>query len=414
MVLPGVRTDSPAMLNRSIVLRVTLILVVQGTVSCADQTGSDASGRIEAQVDTVNGVLHVWNSPEGAWTDGEQWTVEELLRLGARAAPEEELFSGPLLTGKLGPDGFIYVLDSDAEQITVFSSDGAFVRHIGRPGRGPGEFVGPSAMSWDGLGRLWVADGFGGRYTLFSTAGDFIRTQSRPVHALARRQHPLIYTSDGAFLDEAAASSAVSFLRVDTGGARVDTLGTISRPEMTAAVRSIIRRPGSDFQTVSRRYIRRSRWAVTSDSTIWSADTGELKLVHRKLSGDTIRVVHTTHRSQQFSSAEADLIDRGLAEVGLQRHEIDLVRPIVQQIVVLDDGHVLVQIEMDVGDDGTIFDVFDPDGRYLGPLDFGFAPTRLGGTSFRGDTVVVTTVGRLDVPYVVKAVIRRPGTASDG
>jgi 6-bladed beta-propeller len=143
----------------SVVRNVVIALAAAAASAC----GGDASQHAVAEpiVDTLNGVVHVRNSPEGAWAGEERWSVEEIMRLGARDSPREELFSGPLLTTATCPDGSTYVLDYDAGSISVFSAEGAFVRRIGRRGRGPGEFMAPVGLSRDAFDRLWVADGAG-------------------------------------------------------------------------------------------------------------------------------------------------------------------------------------------------------------------------------------------------------------
>ena len=60
----------------------------------------------------------------------------------------------------------------------------------------------PTAMAWDGRDRLWVADGLRGRYHVFDSTGAFEKTVPRPVRAVKRRQHPLLWESAGVLVDE--------------------------------------------------------------------------------------------------------------------------------------------------------------------------------------------------------------------
>lgn len=393
-------------------IKAALLLAGAASLGCVDPRGSGASRAPDPEVDTIDGVVHVWNPPQGAWTEGEAWSVEEVLRLGGLRGPEEELFGSAVLTTLTGPGGLLYVQDRQAERIAVFSAPGDFIRHVGAPGEGPGELSFPSALTVDGFGRLWVASLR--RYTIFTPHGEPVRTEGRPIRAqVGGSQHPLYYLPDGAILDQAGGHPWVYFLKVDTGGAAVDTVGQIRQPDRPAR-RRIPVLPGSDLQTVSRSYLNRRRWTVAPDLTLWVVDTGELRLAQLGFDGDTIRVIHTSHRSPKLTSSEERMIDAALREVGLERGGIDFVRPVLQQILVMDDGHVLVQIEEVVGEDGRVFDIFDPEGRYLGPLDFGFAPSRLGVSTFRGDTILAPTLGRWDVPYVVKAVIHGPEAGPDG
>jgi hypothetical protein len=70
---------------------------------------------------------------------GEQWAVRIEFRLGRFDGPEEELFSGSLLGVAIGPQGQIFVLDSQLDEIRVFDGRGTYLRTIGRPGPGPKE-----------------------------------------------------------------------------------------------------------------------------------------------------------------------------------------------------------------------------------------------------------------------------------
>lgn len=66
-------------------------------------------------------------------------------------------------------DGNILVLDSSKHLISVFSSQGDFLRSIGRQGSGPGEFQRPVSMTFLGNGNLAVADPWSGSIKIFNT-----------------------------------------------------------------------------------------------------------------------------------------------------------------------------------------------------------------------------------------------------
>ena len=67
-------------------------------------------------------------------------------------------------------DDAVFVLDSRAARVVVFSPDGAYLRDIGRRGGGPGEFQRPEAIGRIG-DTLWVADPPGGRLELLTESG---------------------------------------------------------------------------------------------------------------------------------------------------------------------------------------------------------------------------------------------------
>ncbi len=73
--------------------------------------------------------------------DAPVYPVEYLLQVSEDHASEEETF-GSVPDADLLPGGELAVLDEHAAQVRVFSSDGTFLRAMGRKGRGPGELSG--------------------------------------------------------------------------------------------------------------------------------------------------------------------------------------------------------------------------------------------------------------------------------
>ena len=85
-----------------------------------------------------------------------------------------------------------------------------------------------------------------------------------------------------------------------------------------------------------------------------------------------MRIVETSHRATEFDQRDLKMIAEGLAEAGIPRRDVELVRPVVSGIYLMDDGHILVGIIERVGEDPRTFDVFDPKGLFLGSIDLGF------------------------------------------
>ena len=313
----------------------------------------------------------------------------------------------------LGPNGQIFVLEFSTDRILVFSGDGEFVRSFGRSGEGPGELRSPMALAWDGTDRLWVADGLNGRYHVFDSTGSFQKSVPRPVRSVMRIQHPLQWEGTGTLVDETVGFDSprpVLYLRVDSVGQIIDTVAVAPKsPRLPTGFQTVIIRPSQEsLQFIVNHYIPRLRWSLAPDGTIWSASTGRLRLVQTTPRGDTIRVVETSHRTPTFDRADEKAITEGLAEGGISRQDAGLVRPVVNEIYVTDDGHVLVGIVEKVGDAPSLLDVFSPEGYFLGSVDLGFGIPRRNLPALVGDTIIAVTPGIFDVPFLVRATIRRP------
>lgn len=74
----------------------------------------------------------------------------------------------------VGPDGTVYVSDSDNHRIQAFTADGSFVRQFGSIGSGPGELTTPFDLAVDEAGNAYVEDDGNERLTAFSPSGDVL------------------------------------------------------------------------------------------------------------------------------------------------------------------------------------------------------------------------------------------------
>lgn len=77
--------------------------------------------------------------------------------------------------GRLQVDNYdnIYILDHLGRRISKFSPDGNFIKYIGKPGEGPGEFAAPAKFRIND-GIIYVLDVMLRRISRFSTEGTFI------------------------------------------------------------------------------------------------------------------------------------------------------------------------------------------------------------------------------------------------
>jgi tripartite motif-containing protein 71 len=75
----------------------------------------------------------------------------------------------------VSPDRQLYVTDQRGNRVQVFDLDGKFLRSIGSPGTGPGQFDQPEDLAFDKDGNLWVADGDNHRIQVLTPEGKFLR-----------------------------------------------------------------------------------------------------------------------------------------------------------------------------------------------------------------------------------------------
>jgi len=366
-------------------------------------------GTMETRAD---GVVVVRNPEQGAWRKGEEWRVEEDLRIGTAEGEGPALF-GEVAAVEADALGRLWVLDRQAKELRVFDARGAHVRTLGREGGGPGEFRDPVGLAWAPYGTLWVADPAAGRYTAFDTAGRFVASHARRVagYSLPWRGG---FGADGrlselAMVIPAQGDPRHALIRFDTSVDPVDTLllpthrgeqfelrGADGRTRMAASVPFA---PGQVF-------------ALDPRGGVWTGVSDRYRLARLRPDGDTARVVEREARPVPVSAAERDEEVVRMKWFTEQGGRVDAGRipghkPAFQLVTVDADGGLWVRPALPAGEAGSAFDVFDAEGRYQGRVRLpvgldGFPPPVI-----RGGALYGVSRDSLDVPHVVRARIVR-------
>lgn len=99
---------------------------------------------------------------------------EEVYRVGSFDGEAWETF-GEVAGAAFDAEGNLYLLDRQSSSVTVIDRDGGFVRTIGGPGEGPGEFRMVMGFAVSREGRVIVLDLGHRSYQLFDRTGAFER-----------------------------------------------------------------------------------------------------------------------------------------------------------------------------------------------------------------------------------------------
>jgi hypothetical protein len=127
----------------------------------------------KAKILTEDGVRVVVNPAEPLYPDITLDVVEEL-RIGKEGDDRTQFYR--IRDIHADPQGNIYVDDYSNGRVQVFDAQGDFLRTVGRPGQGPGEFENPTLIRFGGReGLLHVMDRFQ-RINLFDGQGLYIRS----------------------------------------------------------------------------------------------------------------------------------------------------------------------------------------------------------------------------------------------
>lgn len=387
-----------------------LLLALLVVTACGGAGGSGSVGWAGTVTDSA-GVSIVHNPERGTWGPGQAWTVREDVTVGETADDPHYQF-GQIIGADVDDAGNIYVADVQGRDVRVYDPSGKYLRTIGGPGAGPGEF----GMGMGGLevigDVLWVPDLGNQRLSKFSLEGepqgdthvDFaqalpIRWGELPAGRLVAQLRHLAFTGP----DTGPRGDAIVAVNADgTFGDTVDML-----PAGEALTIS-----GGRAQT--RLFGAEPMWASGPDGELVSGKTSEFRLDVRDADGTLKRIVTRTEapkpvtdrdkrvvldflrkRAQDQGQVPADVVEAYLKTIQFADNY-----PAFAGLIVGPQGTIWAQRvrtgeELAGSKEGTFdiqdlgspdWDVFDGEGKYLGVVTFPerYQPIRVVGDRFLG------------------------------
>ncbi len=387
--------------------RTALLLVsVLAVMGCA---GGERQGQVE--VDTLeSGAILVHNSALGTWGPGEAWRAVEEVRIGSADATDPVVLFADVWDVTVDALGRIYVLDRQPKEVRVFDRGGRHVRTLGREGGGPGEFRNPIGLAWGPEGNLWVTDTGNARYEVFDTAGNYVDSRPRRIRGWGypwgggfdrsgRLYEPSLFS------DPAIRASRRVFIRHSVNGEVLAT-DTFELPQYESMVQRIEVEGGLTIVGIP--FAPRLTWRFDGGDGVWFSVNEAYRLYYRTLGGDTVRIVEREYSPIAVTDSDRSSVRDRFAEFGEPATNeiiarIPEVKPAFESFVVDDRGYLWVAqtsaTEQDISRGSVTFDVFDPEGRYLGPMhvEIGTRPP----PRIIGDQLVGVVRDELGVPYVV-------------
>jgi hypothetical protein len=250
-------------------------------------------------------------------------------------------------------NGYIYALDFKAKHVKVYSENGEFIRKIGKPGEGPGEFTIPGYFGINPNNELFVGEIV--KISFFTLEGEFIRSQNVSTQGLIY----LKYFKNGEPV-------GISMIMADENP-RAELGKYSSGFEFMFAFDSlpIVRESDSNLKKL---FIRRAiRWDVLSGKyLVCGYPEQEYKLKVFDLDGNLIRTIERDSSPIKVTDKDIDLeMDRR----GIKSRE-EIVAPDYYPpynwFYSDDEGRIFVSTWKHGPESNEFyFDVFDNKGRYL-------------------------------------------------
>lgn len=403
-------------------MRLKRLALLALLTACASRD----SRLVTATVDTLpGGIVRVTSSAPTGWTGTDGWKLAELPAIQPAQGSPGELITPSSIA--VDDQQRLYVADEKPTNIKVFDSTGALVRIIGNEGDGPGEFR--SAYMAIRGNRLLVHDPAASRTSLFDTSGTLLRTfhsvgrYFAPVALDAARRAvlPLIFII-GPGKEEAARKRASFFARFDSLGMLLDTL---SSPQLTEEQSWVVKQGNTNVFAVTVPFAPRTVTGFGQDSGLVYGASSDFTIMRLQAGRDTTFLMRRAWTPPAIpDSVRTDTVDGmvkafvgdRLDEVSLRNafHVDDIPKtgPSFSRLVVDDRGNTWAL--QSLGADSTRFDIFAPDGSWLGPVVVPEAISPYGPFVIHGGIVYAETEDKDGFPVVRRWAIQDGRDGRDG
>ncbi len=377
----------------------SLLLFLAG---CAGER--PATGGWHAERDTVGDTIVVRTVSGSVW--GAPRTLVERASVGKAEGDEEDLLGG-FRAIAVSPDGSIFISDG-GPVLRKYGPDGHYVATFGRKGGGPGEYANPDgglAVLPDG--RVLIRDPGSGRITVYDSGGTYLAGWRIPAGFFTSRK---LYTDTaGRVLTWVVIDPDKPFDQRRTALEYIGDAGagdTLVLPTWNLTEANISGSNKNSTNITSVPFTAEAKWAfsplgyyvggVNDKYHITFFRAGSPLAIERR--ADPVAV------QSAEASAEKDRLTRqfqaNFPGWSWNGPGIPDTKPPFKEIYAGEDGRIWVQLsqpgrpeeaddpaEPAVWKEPIVFDVFEPDGSYLGQVAAPEGFLQYPSPIFRGDTV---------------------------
>jgi sugar lactone lactonase YvrE len=380
--------------------------------SCATDAAGSSSNWAGTADTLASGRVVVSNPDAEVWTDETRWTATEDLRIGTLDGTGPDVF-GSIAAFEVDDAGRLYVYERQALELRIFDASGAHLRTVGRSGGGPGEFGQVAGMTWAPDGMLWVIDPGNSRISVFDTSGTFV-TSHPTAGGFIIMPWPGGFDAEGRFYNvgfnpNADANNRMVLIRYSAELEALDTL-TIPRDNVERAYFELS--GDGRFMRAGVPYQPNLQWRFTPDGFA-TVETGAYRIERLSWTHDTLVTITKAYTplsvtDQDIEQAVADLEWFTRQGGQIEYDKFPDQKPAVAAFFVDDLGYFWAAPITGTEDERRVFDVFDPEGRYLGRVRLPFRVESSPRPAFRGGYIYAVTQDDLEVPYLVRARLNRP------
>lgn len=385
-------------MRRPSILAAALVLA-----ACSgERTASDAW---RAERDTVGDTLVVRTVSGSVW--GAPRPLVAMATVGKADGEDHDLL-GDFRALAVGPDGSIYISD-EGPVLHKYAPDGHYIATLGRKGGGPGEYAQPDGgLAVLSDGRVLIRDPGNGRITLFDSAGKYLSAWRIRAGSWYSRQ-VAVDTADNVYIPVTADPDSAFEKRRD-GLERFSPDGTpgdtVIVPQWKVEPATVSGGKDGSSSTYGVPFAPAVQWDLSplgyfvggsNDSyRVTLMRPGSPLIIERDVALVAVNPQEAADAKQQIT----DQIRRQYGDWSWNGPDIPATKPPFTDIAVGEDGRIWVLLSAEgrreansaptkpaSWSEPVVYDVFEPDGRYLGQVTTPDGFRRYPEPVFRGDTV---------------------------
>lgn len=405
---------------------IALVLAVAAGTGCARADGGAGGDTSWEMVSDTLGDTVVVRTVSGSVRGG--GTLRPVFVVGEMEGDPEVAF-GNIRALAVGPGGRVHILDSQGPALRVYGADGTFLRTVGRPGSGPGEYRQPDGgLAVLSDGRILLRDPGNQRISVYSADGEGLDSwlirggfnTGRPLYV--DRQERIWYML---LLDPGADITdwRMGLVRFDRDGTPLDT---VPAPTTTWEPPQLEARSEGNVNITRVPFSPSFTWSVTPEGGWLTGLSTAYRVEVERSDGGVLRLervhVPVPVDPREARAAELRIVGNMRSNVPDWRWNgpaVPEVKPPFQELLAASDGRIWVALhgpgrlvsegradpaggpeEPAVWAEQVRFDVFEADGRYLGMVDAPEGLSLFPQPVIRGDTVWAVLRDDLDVQRI--------------
>jgi hypothetical protein len=317
------------------------------------------------KIETIDGIKVITN-PDYPRDGQVKYEMVEELNIGIEEGDEDYILNRPGDI-KVSDCETIYILDWGDVNIKVYNKKGKYLRTIGRPGQGPGEFDTPCDFDLGTDGNIYLMDSRNTRVEIVDTIGVYVagfRLSGGYNSGMVTDDSSHIYFSKKHYRETEEIESEISIYRYTIAGKELLNYGNFTDAKQIA-----VRTGPTSSLGIMSRMMPTTVWTVDKMGRLFQGYNANYQLSVYHYNGDLafkfgreftpIKLNQPKHNMSNLTAEQKRLNDK-------YNENLPKFKPAFKSHLLFDDnGNLWIEIETKDEYEGRIYDVFSPEGIYL-------------------------------------------------